>query len=181
MWVRSHDPRLYLFDKTMIKTNKNSKINALLCYLSVLLAALGSLAAALYMQHGQGLQPCTMCIIQRYAFLWMGLCAFVALVLPFRPVQILASVTGILGAIGGLVAATRNLWVLSHPEILCGRDPIEMFLNGLPTAQWSPKVFAVYGLCSDPIPPLFGLALPAWSIIGLVVLAALLGFAIRRR
>ena len=165
----------------MIKANKNSRVNALLCNLLVLVAALGSLAAALYMQHAQGLQPCTMCIIQRYAFLWMALCAFVAIVLPFRPIQLLASVAGILAATGGIVAAARNLWVLSHPEILCGRDPIELFLNGLPTAQWSPKVFAVYGLCSDPIPPLFGLALPAWSLIGLIVLAVLLGVAIRRR
>ena len=165
----------------MKKTNKNSRINTLLCYLLVLIAAAGSLAAALYMQHVQGLQPCTMCIIQRYAFLWMGLCAFVAIVLPFRAIQVLASIAGILGAIVGVVAAARNLWVLSHPDILCGRDPVELFLNGLPMAQWSPKAFAVFGLCSDPIPPLFGLALPAWSLIGLIVLAALLGFAIRRR
>ena len=165
----------------MIKTNKNSKISPLLCYLLVLVAALASLAAALYMQHVQGLQPCTMCIIQRYAFLWIGLCALIAIVLPFRPVRVLASIAGILGAIGGIVAAARNLWVMSHPDILCGRDPVELFLNGLPTAQWSPKAFAVYGLCSDPIPPLLGLALPAWSLIGLVVLAVLLGFAIRRR
>ena len=165
----------------MRKTNKNSRITALLCYLLVLIAATGSLAAALYMQHVQGLQPCTMCIIQRYAFLWVGLCAFVAIVLPFRAIQVLASIAGILGAIGGIVAAARNLWVMSHPDILCGRDPVELFLNGLPTAQWSPKAFAVFGLCSDPIPPLFGLALPAWSLIGLIVLAVLLGFAIRRR
>ena len=165
----------------MRKTNKNSRITTLLCYLLVLIAAAGSLSAALYMQHVQGLQPCTMCIIQRYAFLWMGLCAFVAIVLPFRAIQVLASIAGILGAIVGVVAAARNLWVLSHPDILCGRDPVELFLNGLPMAQWSPKAFAVFGLCSDPIPPLFGLALPAWSLIGLIVLAALLGFAIRRR
>lgn len=165
----------------MINFNKNSEISALLCYFSVLLASLLSLAAALYMQHAQGLQPCTMCIIQRYAFLWIGLCALVALIIPLRGVRVLASYAGILGAIGGIVAAARNLWVMSHPDILCGRDPVELFLNGLPTAQWSPKVFAVFGLCSDPIPPLFGLALPGWSLIGLVVLAALLGFASRRR
>ena len=165
----------------MIKTNKNSKLIALLCYLLVLVAALGSLAAALYMQHVQGLQPCTMCIIQRYAFLWIGLCALLALLFPFRSVRVLASYAGILGAVGGIVAAAKNLWVMSHPEILCGRDSVELFLNDLPTAQWFPKVFVALGLCSDPIPPLFGLALPAWSLIGLVVLAALLGFAIRRR
>ena len=165
----------------MRNLNKNSNLNALLCYLLVLVASLVPLAAALYMQHAQGLQPCTMCIIQRYAFAWIGLCALVALVFPLRVVRTLASAAGILGAVGGVVAAARNLWVMSRPDILCGRDPVELFLNGLPTAQWFPKVFIASGLCSDPIPPLFGLALPAWSLIGLVVLAALLGFAIRRR
>lgn len=165
----------------MKKTNKNSKVTTLLCYLLVLTAAVGAVAAALYMQHVQGLQPCTMCIIQRYAFLWIGLCALVAILLPFRAIQLLASIAGILGAMGGMIAAGRNLWVMHHPDILCGRDPIELFLNGLPTAQWFPKVFVALGLCSDPIPPLLGLALPTWSLIGLIVLAALLGAALRRR
>lgn len=165
----------------MINLNKNSGISPLFCYLIVLFASVISLGAALYMQHGQGLKPCTMCIIQRYAFLWIGLCALIGILLPFRTIRVLASLAGILGALGGIAAAARNLWVLNHPDILCGRDPIELFLNGLPTAQWSPMTFAVYGLCSDPIPPLFGLALPAWSLIGLIVLAVLLGFAILRR
>lgn len=165
----------------MIKTHKNNKIAALLCYLLVLLAAVVSIGIALYMQHGKGLQPCTMCIIQRYAFVWMALCALFALILPFRPARILLSVAGIIGALGGAVAAVRNLWVMNHPEILCGRDPVELFLNGLPTAQWLPKVFMALGLCSDPIPPLLGLALPTWSLIGLIVLGGLLGLAIRRR
>ena len=165
----------------MNKFNKNNTITTLLCYLAVLLASVVSVGIALYMQHAKGLQPCTMCIIQRYAFVWIGLCALFALLMPFRMARGLFSLAGILGAIGGAVAAARNLWVMSHPEILCGRDPVELFLNGLPTAQWFPKVFMALGLCSDPIPPLFGLALPTWSLLGLIVLGALLALAIRRR
>lgn len=160
---------------------KNSRISESICYLLVLAAATVSVAAALYMQHVEGLQPCTMCIIQRYAFVVLALCALLGLIMPFRPIRVLLSALGILAAVGGMVAAIRNLWVMAHPEILCGRDPIEIFLNTLPTAQWFPKVFLSLGLCSDPIPPLFGLALPAWSLIGLIVLAALLGFTLRRR
>ena len=165
----------------MTNSHKNIRLTTLLCYLLVLLASVVSVSVALYMQHGKGLQPCTMCIIQRYAFIWIGLCALFALVLPFRPARILLSVMGIIGALGGAVAAARNLWAMYHPEILCGRDPVELFLNGLPTAQWLPKVFMALGLCSDPIPPLFGLALPTWSLIGLTALGCLLAIAIRRR
>lgn len=133
------------------------------------------------MQHGQNLQPCTLCIVQRYAFIWAGLWALVAILLPFRAFQFLAVALGILGALGGMVAAVRNLWVMAHPDILCGRDPVELFLNDLPTARWLPQVFVASGLCSSPIPPLFGLALPAWSLLGLLVIAGLFGLSLRQR
>ena len=154
---------------------------ALLCDLLVLFGSALALAAALYMQHGKGLFPCTLCIIQRYAFIWVGFCALLALLYPARWVRVLAVLVGVLGALGGVVAAARNLWVMTHPEILCGRDPVELFLNQLPTAQWLPKVFMALGLCSDPIPPLFGLPLPAWSLLGLLVLAGLLLISLRQR
>lgn len=151
------------------------------CYTLVILGAIAALGVALFMQHGQGLQPCTLCIIQRYAFIWVGLCALLAMMMPFRLGRLLASIAGMLGALGGIAAAIRNLWVMAHPEILCGRDPVEIFLNGLPPARWLPEVFVASGLCSSPIPPLFGLALPAWSLIGLLSLAVLLLLALRQR
>lgn len=164
----------------MKKINKNSRLSPLLCYGLVVLVSLFALGAALYMQHIKGLQPCTLCIIQRYAFAWVGLCAIVALALPFLAVRLLATAVGLLGVLGGMVAAARNLWVMYHPDILCGRDPVEVFLNDLPSAQWFPKVFVAMGLCSDPIPPLLGLPLPAWSLISLLALGVLLVLGIRR-
>ena len=157
------------------------RTTAPLCYSLVILGAIIALAAALFMQHGKGLQPCTLCIIQRYAFIWVGLWALIALLLPYRAGRLVAALVGGLGALGGMVVAGRNLWVMAHPDILCGRDPVEIFLNQLPTAQWWPKVFMALGLCSDPIPPLFGLALPAWSMLGLLILGGLLVLPIRQR
>ncbi len=160
---------------------KTPQPSSTICIILVLLASVVALGVALYMQHGQGLQPCTMCIIQRYAFIWVGVCALLALVLPFRSVRVLVVFAGILGALGGMAAALRNLWVMAYPEILCGRDPVELFLNGLPTAQMFPEVFVASGLCSSPIPPLLGLSLPAWSLIGLFSLAVLLALSLRQR
>lgn len=154
------------------------RLSPALCYALVLAGVITALAMALYMQHGKNLPPCTLCIIQRYAFFWVGLCALLALV-PLRWSRTLAASLGMLGAFGGMVAAIRNLWVMAHPDILCGRDPVEIFLNDLPTARWLPEVFVASGLCSSPIPPLFGLALPAWSLIGLLSLAILLLLSLR--
>lgn len=152
-----------------------------LCFFLILLGSVFALGAALFMQHGQRLEPCTLCIIQRYAFVLTGLCALFALVFPFRAIRIMAVLAGLLGALGGMIAAVRNLWVMHHPDILCGRDPVEIFLNDLPTAHWLPQVFVASGLCSAPIPPLFGLALPTWSLLGLVVLAGLFVLSFRQR
>ena len=152
-----------------------------ICYLLVMLGAALAMAAALFMQFGRGLQPCTMCIIQRYAFVIAGFCAFFAWALPLRLFRVALVGLGIVGTLMGIGAAIRNLWVMAHPEVLCGRDPVELFLNGLPSAQWLPEVFVASGLCSAPIPPLLGLSLPAWSLIGLLVLTILLGLSLRKR
>ena len=169
------------YPRRMRLYRKNPQPTSMACYILVLLGASGALGVALFMQHGQGLQPCTLCIIQRYAFIWVSLCSLLALALPFRPVRLVLVITGIFGALGGIAAALRNLWVMAHPDVLCGRDPLELFLNGLPTAERFPEVFIASGLCSAPIPPLLGLSLPTWSLVGLLVLAALLGVGLRRR
>lgn len=161
--------------------SRPARLNPQGCYFLVLLGSVVAMAAALYMQHGKGLQPCTMCIIQRYAFVICGLCALVALLIPVRFLQVLLAITGVASALMGIGAAIRNLWVMAHPDVLCGRDPVEIFLNSLPTAQWQPEVFMATGLCSSPIPPLLGLSLPAWSLIGLLGLMILFGVAVRSR
>ena len=45
---------------------------------AIFAASVGLLAFASYLQHVQGLEPCPMCILQRYAFFAIGLTALVA-------------------------------------------------------------------------------------------------------
>ena len=47
-------------------------------YLSLFLVATGLLSFGLYLQHGLGLEPCPMCIMQRYAFATAALIALIA-------------------------------------------------------------------------------------------------------
>ena len=48
---------------------------ARIAYLALSITALGLLGFGLYLQHGVGLEPCPMCIMQRYAFLVVALLA----------------------------------------------------------------------------------------------------------
>ncbi|MGQ7528594.1 disulfide bond formation protein B, partial [Streptococcus suis] len=60
-------------------------------------------------------------------------------------------------------------------------DPIENWVNALPTAKWLPQVFEADGLCVGPMPPVLGLSVPVWSLIWLVILSLTLVVAMIRR
>jgi disulfide bond formation protein DsbB len=80
-----------------------------------------------------------------------------------------------LGALGGLATALRQQWVIAHPTISCGMDPLETALNKIPFAQWWPTMFKADGLCSAELPPLFGISIPMWALITFVMLSIACG------
>lgn len=137
--------------------------------------------AALTLQHYERLAPCPLCILQRYGFLWMGLFAFVAAALgPGSGARVMAGV-GALGGFAGFAVAVKHVWVLYHPAISCGIDPVENFVNALPMAHWLPSVFYANGDCSAELPDILGLQIPVWSMLWLFTLATCLAlFALRR-
>ena len=45
--------------------------------LSIALAAFGLIGVALYLQHGLDMLPCPLCVIQRYLFIAIGICALI--------------------------------------------------------------------------------------------------------
>ncbi len=49
----------------------------------------GLIAFALFLQHSEGLAPCPMCILQRYAFIVIGILAIISL--PISPKNIFSS------------------------------------------------------------------------------------------
>ncbi|WP_373989888.1 disulfide bond formation protein B [Duganella sp. BuS-21] len=138
--------------------------------LSIALAAFGLIGVALYLQHGLDMLPCPYCVIQRYLFIAIGICALIG-AYTSKP-RALASV-GLLAALGGLAAAGKHLWILAHPGLSCGIDPVETFLNKVPTATYLPFLFKADGLCEDATAPWFGLSIPQWSFLwfGLFTLA----------
>jgi disulfide bond formation protein DsbB len=134
--------------------------------------------AALYLQHAMGMLPCPLCVIQRYLFLAVGICALVgALAGRIKAAAGLA----LLGALGGLAVAGKHLYVLAHPGFSCGIDPMETALNKIPTATMLPWLFRADGLCENAVDTLFGLSIPQWSAIWFVLLGATLVWVLSRR
>jgi disulfide bond formation protein DsbB len=141
--------------------------------------AFGVVGIALYLQHVQYLPPCPLCVIQRYLFLAVGLACIIGSI---GDKPRLGAGLGLIGALGGLGVVGKHLWVLAHPGMSCGIDPMETFLNKIPTATALPWLFKADGLCEDARDTLLGLSIPQWSAISFVALtAALIYLLVRRR
>ncbi|MRW85083.1 disulfide bond formation protein B [Pseudoduganella sp. FT26W] len=148
--------------------------------LSIAIAAFGLIGVALYLQHGLDMLPCPLCVIQRYLFIAIGVCALIGAYVgkpkPLAPVGL-----GLLAALGGLGTAGKHLWVLAHPGLSCGIDPMETMLNKIPTATYLPFLFQADGLCEDALAPWFGLSIPQWSFLWFALFTLALAWVLIRR
>jgi disulfide bond formation protein DsbB len=148
--------------------------------LAVALAALALIAVALYLQHFQNMQPCPLCIIQRYAFAAVAVICLLFAALPRGAVKLGASL-GTLAALSGAGVAGWHLWVKAHPTVSCGIDPLETALNKIPTAELLPFAFKADGLCSADYAPILGLSIPQWSLTWFAIFAIVLIWAALRQ
>jgi disulfide bond formation protein DsbB len=145
--------------------------------LSIAIGAFGLIGVALYLQHGLEMLPCPLCVIQRYLFIAIGVAALIG---AYTNPKLGAGV-GLLAALGGLYTAGKHLYVLAHPGLSCGIDPVETFLNKIPTATYLPFLFRADGLCEDALAPWFGLSIPQWSFLWFGLFTLSLGWLLIRR
>jgi disulfide bond formation protein DsbB len=142
------------------------------------LLCLALLAFGMFLQHAVGLEPCPMCIVQRYALVLVALLAGVTAGL--RPgfwyaggLVKLAVVAGF----GTFVAARQSFLQWYPPEVLsCGRDLYGM-IESFPLKRVVPMVFKGSGDCSAVDWTFLGLTIANWSFLwfsGFALLALVL-------
>jgi disulfide bond formation protein DsbB len=146
----------------------------------VALAAVSLIAAALVLQKTDNLEPCPLCILQRYAFTLVALFAAVAAVLPGRA----AAASAALGAISALTGAGIAAWhvrlqLFPPEEASCGPS-LQYLLTNLPLGRALPRIFQGYGDCTQVDWTFLRLSMPAWALLWLLALGALLLLAARR-
>jgi disulfide bond formation protein DsbB len=146
--------------------------------LLIALTSFALIAIALYLQHVKHLQPCPLCVIQRYLFLAVGVASLAGALA--GKIKAGAGVA-LLGALGGLGVVGKHLYVLAHPGFSCGIDPMETALNKIPTATLMPWIFKADGLCEDARDTLLGLSIPQWSAVWFVLLTVTLVWILARR
>lgn len=146
--------------------------------LAIAFVSFGMIGAAMYLQHVLFLMPCPLCVIQRYLFIAIGLAALVG---AFTSKPKLAAGVGLLAALGGLGVAVKQLWILAHPGLSCGIDPMETVLNRIPTAEFMPWLFYAEGLCQDATEKFMGLQIPVWSCIWFAILSIGMAWTMLRK
>ncbi|KAF1035100.1 disulfide bond formation protein B [Burkholderia sp. Ac-20384] len=145
--------------------------------LAIGVASFELVAGALWIQLAWQEDPCPLCIIQRYLFLLIALFTFVAAA-GGRRVALLR-VLSLTTALAGAAVAVRHIYVQAHPGFSCGFDALQPVIDSLPPAHWLPPVFKVGGLCETLYPPILGLSLPMWALLGFSAIAVALGWRIR--
>lgn len=148
-------------------------------FLLIAVLSFAMLGAALYFQYVEGYQPCPLCIMQRFAFVGIGLFSLLAALA--QNTRTLWQGLGMLSGVAGIAVAGYHVSLLLNPKSSCGIDPLENWVNQLPTARLLPQVFFSDGLCTAPLPPLFGISIPGWSLIWLVILTVTLAVGLIRR
>ncbi len=146
--------------------------------LGTAVACIALIGGALYMQHYKDMLPCPYCVIQRYLFLAVAFfCLVGASMANPRPGALL----GMLAAMGGAGVAARHVWIVAHPGLSCGIDPLETMLNKIWPATYLPMLFRADGLCEDALAPLLGLSLPQWSCVWFGMFTLALAWVVVKR
>lgn len=145
------------------------RVLALVCAVCVAMLAFG-----LYLQHVVGLEPCPMCIVQRYALVLVAIVAGVTAFATRKSLRVTGSgLMAVLSGLGAFVAARQSFLQWYPPEIAsCGRDLYGM-IETFPLKRAIPMIFKGSGDCTKIDWTFLGLSIANWSFVCFVVIAML--------
>lgn len=148
------------------------------------LVCIALLGYAYYLQYVTGLEPCPLCMVQRFFFYAvMALFILAALHGPRGPGATVYGVLITLFALGGAAAAGRQVWLQHLPPDKvpqCGPDLFFM-LENFPLSRTWEKLFYGTGECAKVDWTFLGLSIAGWSLVWFIALAIYVWFAARQR
>jgi len=150
-------------------------------YLVVAAVCAALIGAAMYLQFHENLEPCPLCILQRYAYVLVGGLALLAALLPAVLGRIVAAL-GLLAALAGAGVGAWHVWLQTHPPAVSACGPsLEYLVGNLPLGRALPRIFQGYADCTNVDWTFLHLSIPAWSVLWLLAIALTLGVAQARR
>ena len=131
----------------------------------ILLACIGLIATAFYMEYQLGLEPCPMCIVQRIAVALAGAAALIG-IMHNHLGRFYLALTGVVSLIGG-ASAVRHLYLQSLPPDRvpsCGPDLNYLLENNF-ISDALIQLFIGDGNCAEVMWSLLGISIPGWVLI----------------
>ncbi|WP_171016050.1 disulfide bond formation protein B [Ramlibacter sp. 2FC] len=138
-------------------------------FAAIALACVAMLAFGLYLQHVVGLEPCPMCIVQRYALIAVALIAGLSASSGKRGVHLAGAALMLAAAGFGAFVAARQSWLQWYPPeiVTCGRDFYGM-IETFPLKRAIPMIFKGSGDCTKIDWTFLGGSIANWSFVGFV-------------
>lgn len=135
-------------------------------------ACVAMLAFGLYLQHVVGLEPCPMCIVQRYALVLVALIAGITAMLRSRGAWMAGAAMMVLVSGFGAFVAARQSWLQWYPPEIasCGRDFYGM-IETFPLKRAIPMIFKGSGDCTKVDWTFLGGSIANWSFVAFVFFA----------
>jgi len=155
---------------------KNQKLTMRTICLSGFLLCAGLMSAAIYFQYVQHLEPCPLCIVQRWFVIAVGLVLLAgALHNPRAWGRRMYGLLTTLFASLGAAVATRQVWIQSLPpdrQPGCGFD-LDTMLQSFPLIKTATLVWAGTSDCATVTWRFLGLSMAGWVLVffaGFIVL-----------
>ena len=128
--------------------------------------AVGMLAFGMYLQHVVGLEPCPMCIVQRYALVLVAIFGGLGAAVRGMAARVAAVVLMLASAGFGAFVAARQSWLQWYPPetVSCGRDFYGM-IEGFPLQRAIPMIFRGSGDCTKIDWTFLGGSIANWSFV----------------
>ncbi len=132
----------------------------------IVAACVALLAFGMYLQHVVGLEPCPMCIVQRYAMILIAIWAAIASATSNNGLQKTSAALLVVTALGGAFVAARQSWLQWYPPEVasCGRDIYGM-IETFPLQRVIPMIFRGSGDCSKVDWTFLGGSIANWSFL----------------
>ena len=137
-------------------------------FLFAAMACFSLLAWALYKQHVDFVDPCPLCILQRIAFLWVGVVGLLAAIHgPARTGQWIYGLLLAVGGAAGMGLAWRHVWLQNLPADQvpdCGMG-LNYMLDTMPVLDALKEVLYGAGECAEVMWTFLGISIPGWALI----------------
>lgn len=164
---------------TTVLTSHHLTGRRLMGYLTLAGLIVGLIVAGL--EYIGGLIPCALCWTQRGVLALFTLTAFIGWALwPTGRLGrgLLATSLGLI-CLGGIAAALRHLYVMANPESLSCGGGIKMVIEFLPWQDVLKTLILGGSSCAD-VSSVWGIPIPAWSLIAFIMLLVLSLRALKR-